>query len=231
MRGLVGEKKGTFRDDLIYVALAVIGLGLLIYAGVKLYSYSFGSQEERAAKERLNALVEKIDGLEEGKDLSLQVQGVLGSKEKDKEWYLMGWGKNDGEKEGKPDRCFGKGCLCVCKGTIDFFGIISLSCNNKEIICKEVDYDNINIEGTRLVPRKDYTGGMNFPKIGNCDNIKILPSFSGLAKYDVKKVKQKPSSLSISYFDERSKLCNEFIGKTFEAYNQALKNFYGITTK
>ena len=142
------SKKGNFRDDVLYVIISVIGLIFLVYAGVRLYNLSV-DQEAKVARERLDVLVEKIENI--GERGTIDLQGV-GSKESPT-WFLVGWNKLEGFNEGKPDRCFGDSCICICnfgKGLLD--GTISERkdfgpiCKEKGF-CRKLDYNALSVSG------------------------------------------------------------------------------------
>jgi len=136
------SKKGSFREDVPYLIISIIGLVFIIYAGAKLYNLH-RDQEERVAKERLDLLIEKIDGMEKGIS-DIQIQGV-GSMSEGKSWHLVGWNRNDGEAEGKPDKCFGNSCICLCKPDNFVNGDLKSLRNvcQKNGFCEKLDYDEI----------------------------------------------------------------------------------------
>lgn len=122
-------------NNVLGVIVAVIGIGLLIFGIVRLYSV-FSSQEEKNAKSTLNSLAQKIDALNVGDENSFLVQGFSGAEN----WYLGGWGKSE-KPSTKPDSCYFDSCLCICYW--DNSGKSFKEACDSVGFCKKVDYENI----------------------------------------------------------------------------------------
>ena len=98
------DKKGDLVKNVLALVIAVIGLGLIIIAAVKLYNLN-KDQEFENAKKLVDGLIGKINNLKEGEIGRPIVRGVEG-------WSLVGWGKDD---KSRPDKCFFDSCICVCR--------------------------------------------------------------------------------------------------------------------
>src|SRR3989344_8587187 len=95
MRSIL-KRKGLTKY-LLDAVLAIGGLLMLIFLGVKLYNF-FVSQDEKNAAAFLDGLKAKIEALEEGEVGNFVLRGVEG-------WSLAGWSREDSLKV-KPQKCF-----------------------------------------------------------------------------------------------------------------------------
>ncbi len=139
-------KRGEFTQEVLSVVVAVAGILLIGFLGVKLYNF-FSSQDERNAGAFLDGLKAKIDALDET-DYCNQIpqasppngqlsppecvisntfalRGVEG-------WFLVAWNK-DVPLDDKPQKCFDKNCLCLCKDKPD-----KDNCQERGV-CRDID--------------------------------------------------------------------------------------------
>jgi len=127
MRSIL-KRKGLTKY-LLDAVLAIGGLLMLIFLGVKLYNF-FVSQDEKNAAAFLDGLKAKIEALEEGEVGNFVLRGVEG-------WSLAGWSREDSLKV-KPQKCFDVSCLCACPST----GDIASSCQ-EDGLCRKVDFNRV----------------------------------------------------------------------------------------
>ena len=130
-------RRGEMTDNTLGIVLAVIGLIGLAFLGVKLYSL-FVDQDLKNAKAFINDLTTKIENLETGESNSFALRGI-------EDWVLVGWDLNDplatpSNPFGRPDKCFLKPCLCLCKGYKDS----PLNCQEVGF-CRAVDAKDVEI--------------------------------------------------------------------------------------
>lgn len=104
-------------NEFLGFIIAVIGLVLLGFFGVKLYNF-FVDADMKNAQAFIDDLSAKIETLNNGENNTFLLRGV-------KDWVLVGWNKDipiakEGEligKDRKPQKCFDKSCLCLCKSS------------------------------------------------------------------------------------------------------------------
>jgi hypothetical protein len=101
--------------DMIIGVLVAVGLLIFIAMIVKPL---FNSDKE--AKALINEMEGKIKALDEGQSNTFGMTGVDG-------WILLGWNRQVPTNE-KPQFCFDKNCICLCKGP---------KC--EENLCREID--------------------------------------------------------------------------------------------
>ena len=103
---LISGKKGILPENFFEALIAVGGILLLGFLAFKL-SYFFVNMDERNANNFLDSLKGKIELVPNGEENTFVLDGV-------KERYLLAWDKSALE-ENKPEKCFDKNCLCLCK--------------------------------------------------------------------------------------------------------------------
>ncbi|MBS3081643.1 hypothetical protein J4416_01730 [Candidatus Pacearchaeota archaeon] len=101
---MVVVRKGMLTDNMLGMVLAIIGLVILGFLGVKLYSM-FVSQDLKNAQAFVEDLSAKIENLKDGESNTFALRGVT-------EWVLVGYSSTD---KSRPDKCFLNSCLCLCK--------------------------------------------------------------------------------------------------------------------
>jgi len=130
MTGL-NNRHGILTNNFLGAIIAIIGIVGLAFLGVKLYGM-FVSQDLKNAKVFIEDLNSKIDNLEIGENNTFALRGI-------KDWVLVGWNKSvpiadEGKiisSDLKPQKCFDKNCLCLCKDEI---------ANCQDVgYCREVD--------------------------------------------------------------------------------------------
>ena len=99
------NKRGIMLDNVLSLILFAICFALII-AGVFIVTKIYVANEEENAKNFINILEAKINNLKDGEIGRFTMTGVEG-------WFLTGWGSAD---LNRPDKCFFKSCICVCKG-------------------------------------------------------------------------------------------------------------------
>lgn len=93
-------------ENMASIILAVVAVIGLIFLAVEL-STLFLNKENKNAEAFIDNLNSKIEALEDGQSNTFALQGVEG-------WVLVGWNKEI-PLDKKPERCFDKNCLCICK--------------------------------------------------------------------------------------------------------------------
>ena len=103
------RKIGAITEENVFaLIIAVIGIGLLVFGAVRLFSL-YRNAESDDARNALDNIIGKIETLKDGQSNKFFVQGFKGAGN----WFLIGWGKGE---QGRPDKCFFESCLCVCRG-------------------------------------------------------------------------------------------------------------------
>jgi len=127
------EKKGDIvLKNVLGMVIAVIGIGMLILGIVNVYK-AISNQEIKSAESRIEVLVSQIDNLNEGQQGTFSITGYRNSKE----WFLLGWSNL---ASGKPDKCFDKSCICLCKGTTGDICQVS-----GEGVCRTLDEEEVDV--------------------------------------------------------------------------------------
>ncbi len=111
-------RNGMLVTETLGIVIAIIALVALGFLGVKLYSM-FVSADLKNAQAFIDDISAKIENLEDGQSNTFAMRGV-------KEWVLVGWNKSipivaDNElisESKKPQKCFDKHCLCLCKDSV-----------------------------------------------------------------------------------------------------------------
>ena len=96
------NKKGILVKNALGAIIAIMGLVILILAGMNIYKSFY--EEKRNAQKVIDNIMGKIDNLEEGENGTFLIQGI-------DDWSLKGWSKGE---ENRPDKCFFDSCLCIC---------------------------------------------------------------------------------------------------------------------
>ena len=99
------NKKGDLLNNVLTTVIAVLGIALLIYGAWKLYSVYLNT-DELSAKAAMNAIDGRIGNVQRGETTKLAMKGA-------ENWFLTAWNNDD---PGRPDKCYLKSCICVCKG-------------------------------------------------------------------------------------------------------------------
>jgi len=129
------KKKGdSFYNNFITTVVAVVGLALLIFAIAKLYG-NFANQESKNAQKNLENLLIKINAVEDGQKSSTLLVGP------NDHWFLASWKVSE---PGRPEKCYAKDCICICKYLKEDIGSLSLKSQVAALckdngVCKTVD--------------------------------------------------------------------------------------------
>lgn len=132
-------------NEMLGFVIAVIGIVLLGFFGVKLYGF-FVDSEMKNAQAFIDDLTGKVQTLKDGESNSFALRGVEG-------WVLFAWNKEtsvalDGEvidKNRRPQKCFDNSCLCICEGSIEK--------------CQEAGYCRAIDRNISLIGKTNYTSG------------------------------------------------------------------------
>ncbi len=117
-------KKGDFTASILSTIVSVAGILLIGFLAVKLYNF-FISQDEKNAAQFLDSIQGKIEALQDNENNTFPIRGV-------EDWVLVAWDKSVASND-KPQKCFDKNCLCLCKKLPD-----KDTCQ-KEGICRFAD--------------------------------------------------------------------------------------------
>ncbi|MBI2632235.1 hypothetical protein HYW75_04480 [Candidatus Pacearchaeota archaeon] len=179
-------RKGLIRDTTSLV-VAIIGILLLLFAVYQLYKV-FVEQDSEVAKRTINIIEAKINLLEEGQTGKFPIKGPWN---KNRKWYLVGWGKENTER---PDKCYFDSCICICDG------YLKESCQGRNGFCRKVDVKNINVEKTLIFnsgPGPNVGGGGNVPaRPEQREEVSAIEFPANLIELQIKKNKD---SLEIGY--------------------------------
>ena len=100
-------RKGMLVPEGMGLVIAIIGLVILGFFGVKLYNV-FVEQDMKNAKTFIEGLNAKIENLDDGESNTFALRGV-------QDWVLVGWNASD---KTRPEKCFLNSCLCLCKDSV-----------------------------------------------------------------------------------------------------------------
>jgi type II secretory pathway pseudopilin PulG len=96
---------------IIEILVAIVCVGLLIYAGMVLFQTYFGNQRENQAKGQIESLDKILDEAQQGEEYIEHLLAPTG-------WHVVSFDEssnfNDDYFE-KPDAFFGKNTVCICK--------------------------------------------------------------------------------------------------------------------
>lgn len=160
--------KGIALGQFLTVVIAVIGLIFLIGFGAKLFGSVFSGEDEKA-QNIIENIKGKIDNLKEEETGRFNIRGLDG-------WFLAGWGKNElnrlnnNEIVERPEKCFLKSCICICKGIPEDPEIprptIENNCQEKGF-CRYFEQEKIKIRGRDRAEIYVSDGGVgSFPAMG-----------------------------------------------------------------
>ena len=144
------KKRGILLGNVTNIIIAVLGLMVFGFFVIQIYKL-YTNQESENAKNVLETLSAKIEVLKVGEGNEILIQGFEGGEK----WVLVGWSRNEGKQEGKPDKCFGKSCLCACQSTDQLRKDIGLSCQNSGT-CKFFDANSMSAKTLLEQQSKDY---------------------------------------------------------------------------
>ncbi|HUS50684.1 MAG TPA: hypothetical protein VMZ91_10995 [Candidatus Paceibacterota bacterium] len=136
MKIQIKQKKAIIMPETLKIIIGVLCIIILIYLAYQLYNLFLTKTDLEQARETLKQIVDRIEGLEEGKEESHLITAP-------KEWYIVAYD----EGENSPSQCKGKNCLCVCN-SINFYNPSEVieKCE-KEGVCENLD-EKIIISGT-----------------------------------------------------------------------------------
>lgn len=146
------NKKGDLTKEGLEIILAVVAIVLVVVV-VGLLWNAFVNSEDQNAKKTMGFIEAKINALKAGENNTFIVQGFSGAEN----WIIVGWNKSE---PGRPDACYFKGCLCICKqvGTGELIkssdkNIIAKDCTAKGF-CRTFNLDDIHTYTLR--PKSSY---------------------------------------------------------------------------
>ncbi|MFH1290519.1 MAG: hypothetical protein ABIH92_03865 [Nanoarchaeota archaeon] len=144
------NKKGegdTLMNNVLGTALAIAATVIIIIWLWWTITDITKDTELEAAQSIADKIKARINALENGQSLNLTIQGF---NQKDLNWYLLGWGKN---QDGRPDKCFFESCICICGGTN------AEACQNKGI-CRFFEVNEIEVGKPCLIEQNMYNEGL-----------------------------------------------------------------------
>ena len=115
MHYIYKNKRGMLLlKQIIEIIIAVIAVGIIIYAGAVLFRTYFGKQEDMQAQGTLDRIVQKLNNLETGE---IEPHTLLATSG----WYIVAFDAqhnfNENEKRfEKPLNLIQQNILCICKG-------------------------------------------------------------------------------------------------------------------
>lgn len=193
-------------NEFLGLVIAIIGVVLLGFFGVKLYNF-FVDQEMKNAQAFIDDLAGKIDLLENEENNTFALRGVSG-------WVLAGWNKEvpialEGQiinQTIKPQKCFENSCICLCEESVSKCQEVGYCKNiDRNIeVSTEYKYDfgngQYSVESdfascyiipkkSNLIPffiKKDVSGvSINPPLgyVGNYDSHELVKNSCGLSEW------------------------------------------------
>lgn len=152
-------RRGMETNEFLGLVIAIIGVVLLGFFGVKLYNF-FVDQEMKNAQAFVDDLAAKIDLLGEGENNTFALRGVSG-------WVLTGWNKEvpialEGQiinQTLKPQKCFENSCICLC--------LESVSKCQESGYCKNIDR-NVNVSSLLTYTSGNDEGGYTAKVVLSC---------------------------------------------------------------
>ncbi len=107
MRG----RKADLRNNILTTLIAIIGLALIIFGAVKLYSVYTG-QDKANAKAAMDSIERVFENLQEGETGTANVRGIDW-------WVLAAYPEN---VPNRPEKCAFYNCICLCEVGRGTFG-------------------------------------------------------------------------------------------------------------
>ncbi len=125
MRNKISRNGEMNIGNITSLFLGIFGAIIIGLLALGLYASLF-PQDEKNAGAFLDSLQAKIEALEENSDNNFALRGI-------NDWVLVSW-NNDVAPNDKPQKCFDKNCLCLCKNNPD-----KDNCQ-KEGLCRFTEY-------------------------------------------------------------------------------------------
>lgn len=104
------NKRALLIRNILEIIIAVIAIGIVIFAGSTLFATYFGNQQEMQAKETLEKLIVALNKIDKaGEATSFLLTAPQG-------WYVVAFdaNRNFNDKFSKPSTMAGKNCICIC---------------------------------------------------------------------------------------------------------------------
>ena len=104
------NKKALLIRNILEMIIAVIAIGIVVFAGGTLFATYFGNQQEMQAKATLEKLVFALNEIDKvGEATSFLLTAPQG-------WYVVAFdaNRNFNDKFSKPSTMLGKNCICIC---------------------------------------------------------------------------------------------------------------------
>jgi len=114
------NRKGILMPETLKIILAVIGIGILVFATTSFAGIFVKNTKLKQAEVSLEKIYFAIEKIRNGEK---EVEIFLESPDK---WLVVTWPQTT--KEDKPLKCKGDYCVCICKEKCD---------NEKESYCKD----------------------------------------------------------------------------------------------
>ncbi len=171
LRAMKFSKRGQLEKGFVEILVAVIIIAIVFTgAGYLIYKYFQLSkvQNDEEARGLLKVLEAKMSALKEGEKSDFLMRGPCEGNKPTEEcnWYLTGWGKEDSNR---PQKCFFKSCVCVCRSGVDSISLkdkdVALrdACQGKEEhlgFCTFVDVKNVKVSSVQKQPQKQGEGSV-----------------------------------------------------------------------
>jgi hypothetical protein len=141
-----GESDEDEKANVLGLILALVVLVLVIFAIYKGILAVTNNPESENAHAALQRVVTKINTLNEKSSINYTLQGY---KQKNNDWYLVGWGKT---QDGRPDKCFFESCVCICAGSD------ASSCQSKGECENFASIENVTVKSLTIENREPPTG-------------------------------------------------------------------------
>lgn len=156
LKHLLNNKRGGLEEHVLEVVLALVCITLLVVGLVRLYTITKESEYEQASA-ALKRMEQKLQALDAGAFTRFPLESPCVRK-KECLWWMRGWSKNE---IGRPEKCYFKSCICICKGDEGRLAGAS-DCQGKETgACLTLEQENVQVGSQAFVlyARRIDTGG------------------------------------------------------------------------
>lgn len=103
------NKRADLINNILTTIIAVVGLVIIIFAAVQLYSV-YVNQEERNAQALIDSIEGKVNILGDEQKANIAFSGF---QQKKTRWIMTSYPT----QVTRPDKCYFKNCICICPQT------------------------------------------------------------------------------------------------------------------
>jgi hypothetical protein len=151
------NKKAIILPETLKLIIAILCILLLAYLAWGMYSIFTTKSDLAQAKETLNAIAAKANGLGEGETTDYLIVAP-------KDWYIVAFSKG----ESMPRGCNGENCICICERYLNLPA-------SEAVYIKSFYTGNLAVEGFLGSYRREPYGIKACENMGTCKNINQKP--------------------------------------------------------